>query len=202
MDIPQRTIFRGDVERCKALVGDARRVMWILENMMKQRGLQQHVIRMEPYPGAMITCSKVFGARTMTIRTPTGGHEVQEEEKICICNCNLSEGWILEVQETDIDGAQLYTVMACNNAGRAYKRHENVLASDFTLYEPAQKVMLTPYNTMSYLCCSLPDGPSGCRPLKSELETDDEDWRTTYRILPWCALNVPKLVDKSRFKSG
>ena len=202
MQIPQRTIFKGDVERCKALVGDARRVMHILENMMELRGLQQLVIRMAPYPGALITCSKVFGLRTATIETPMRGQEVQAEEKICICNCNLSEGWILEVQDTDIDGAQLYTVMACNSFGRAYRRYENVLASDFTVYEPAQKVLLTPYNTMAYLCCSEPTGPRGCSPVKSEEDTSHEDWRSTYRILPWCALNVPKLVDKSRFRSG
>ena len=197
-----RIIPVGDKFKSRQLIPDGYRVMRILENMMRLRKLDQLTIRMEPYPGAMIVCSKVFGARTMTIHTSGGGQEAQADEKICICNCNLSEGWILEVQDADIDGARLYTVMACNNYGRAYKRYEDVLASDFTLYEPAQKVLLIPYNTMAYLCCSSPTGPRGCSPVKSEQATSHEDWRSTYRILPWCALNVPKLVDKSRFRSG
>lgn len=176
--------------------------MLILENMMRMRKLNQLTVRMEPYPGAMITCSKVFGMRTMIIDTVTDKRVSLPEEKICICNCNLSEGWILKVQDQKINEAQLYTVMACNSNGRAYRRHENILASDFTLYEVAQKVLLVPYNAMAYLCCSAPSGATGCSPTRSQHLTEHEDWRTTYRVLPWCALNVPKLVDKSRWNHG
>ena len=176
--------------------------MMILENMMRLRKLDQLTIRMEPYPGALIICSKVFGSKTTEIITLGGAKGEERQERVCICNCNLSEGWILEVLEESIGSAQLYNVMACNNRGKAYVKYENILASDFTLYEVGQQVLLTPYNTMAYLCCSTPTGVTGCNPLVSTLEMSDEDWRTTYLILPWCAFTLPRSLDSRRWRSG
>ena len=99
-----------------------------------------------------------------------------------------------------IDGAQLYTIMACNYDGTAYMPYPDVLASDFTPYEVGQKVVMIPYKQMAYLCCTDKTGGTdkvrGCSPyiIEDEYTKDDDEWRTKYRILPWCALTIPMKI--------
>lgn len=193
---PIKYIFDRTDQESQALVGTARRAMMILESLMAFQGLEQYSYSIEPYPGALIICSKVFGSRQIRILTGGKRRKVRLPQEECICTCNFTTGFIFEVEadNLDKDGANvtpLYTVLACIGK-RAYRIFEHTLASDFTKYEEGQKVVLIPYQGMSYLCCGTPAGPTGCRPQKSEVDISHDDWRTTYRIIPWCGLKIPK----------
>lgn len=164
---------------------------------MKKRRLDQHIIRVLTGDGALIICSKIFGIKTTTISIGAQYLPPLPVEYKCLCGCNYTEGWVVEVQEDTLEdeGSTLYTVMACYNEAR-YIMVKDVIASDFTPYEAGWPVLLVPYNAMSYLCCDVPTGATGCKPTKStELRTSD-DWRTTLRIIPWCAIRVPKWRQK------
>lgn len=193
--IPVKFNYHGDRQEGESLKGQANRIMLILENMMRS-GLQQHLIRFIPYDGALIVARKHFGTRTIDIYTGGKEQEVQPKPQVCICNCNISVGWVLEVQEETINGAPLYVVMACNFDGTAYIPYHNVLATDFTPYEVSQKVLLAPYNQMGYLCCvDKVTLPRGCQPIVTEDAVATGTWRTTYRILPYCAMRIPTLLN-------
>lgn len=197
MEPPVKYIFHGDRQRCEALRGQAKRVSLILDNIMSSGRLKQHSIKLVPYPGALIVASKFFGTRIVDIYIGLPQEEEKVIEKRCLCNCNFSTGYIFEIQPETIDVAQLYTVMACVGTTR-YALFKNILASDFTAYELYQKVILIPYNQMRYLCCTADRTGSsrGCSPIVSQVATSEDNWRTTYRIIPWCALRVPKWVAK------
>jgi hypothetical protein len=201
--VPVKILFRGDHLKSEALLGEANRVMYVLENMMQLRGLQQHRIRMAPYPGAMIVCSKVFNRRTIEIDTGGGGKKYFYKTQECLCTCSFAEGYILEIQQGNsahIGAAQLYTVMACKK--RTYVPIRNVLATDFTEYMRAQKVVLVAYNTFAFTCCSDGTGgggATGCAPEKSRLDFHDDEWRTTFRILPWNAFPLAKWLNKKEY---
>jgi len=204
MDIPVQTRMHGDRRACEELVGQARRIMFILETIMNNGGLEQNHIRFIPYDGAMIHAQKFWGTRIVDIYAGAEVISTLQEQKICPCNCNISVGWILEVQNDTIQGAPLYTVMACNANGTAYIPYYDVLASDWTKYIVGQKIIMIPYNAMSYLCCSMLGGDgsaTGCTPIKTTYEKDSEDWRVTYRILPWCAMRVPILINQNEWRT-
>jgi len=200
--------YHGDTQACEDLRGQAQQVMLILENMMRLRKLDQHLIRFTPYDGALIVARKFFGTKIIDIyvNQPPPDDSIPGKV-ICLCNCNFSVGWIMEVpQGSNINDAQLYTVMACNNRGTSYKRYENVLASDWTNYAVGDRVIMIPYNSMAYLCCTDPAGGvdrvRGCTPSVSGEETVSQAWRTTYRIVPICALMTPMKVDARRFHTN
>lgn len=181
---------------CLSLMGEARRLMVILENMMALRRLQQHSIRVQPYDGAWVICSKVFGQKTIEIKI--GGVVTAPNEKPpeCFCGCGYTTGWVVKLQDDPLsdDGSLLYTVMACF-AEKHYIIVRDVLASDFTIYGTGWPVIMVPYIGMSYLCCTDKfdgGGATGCRPMKTTETIDSENWRTSYRIVPWCALKIPK----------
>ena len=189
-----RIIFSGDTEKCKALIGNARRVMWLLRNMMKLRGLQQLSIRMTPYPGAVIICSKVFGLRTTEIIVSRVGPPEEPPEWRCLCNCNFAFGIILEEQDTLLDDKYpLYTVLVCRKK-TLYSIERDILPSDWSKYIPGQKVILIPYNEMLYTCCSGEIAATGCSPIKTEEQMDSEDWRTKMRIIPWRGFRLKKWI--------
>jgi len=193
MIIPEKIVFDGPDDECFRRIGAARRIMHILENMMALRRIDQHIVRVLTGDGALITCSKIFGVRKTVITVGPGIEKIIPAKRKCLCGCNYTEGWIFRVNTTNLedDGSTLYDVMACYNEDR-YILVKDVIASDFTIYEEAWPVLMVPYNQMAYLCCDVPTGSTGCKPIKSlELRTD-ADWRTTYRIIPWCALRVPK----------
>lgn len=183
---------------CDALRGQGRRILGILETIMATGNQKQNLIRFIPYPGAIIIAREFFGTRIVDIYAGVEPPLLpQPIQRICICNCNLSMGWIIEVQSNTLDDVPLYNVMACNNDGTAYIPYPDTLASDFTKYVEGQKVLLLAYKEMAYICCTNKTGGEnkvrGCTPYKVNdgLVKDDDDWRTIYRILPWCALNVP-----------
>ena len=204
-----RIIPVGDTFKSRQLIPDGRRVMLILENMMRLRNLDQLTIRMEPYPGALITCSKVFGAKTMTIRTPTvGGAREESPQRWCLCNCNFAAGFVLKTRDEKLDDTiSLYDVMVCQGSDR-YMLIENVLASDFTLYEDGQSVLVIPYYNMGFLCCTSGNGlVTGCRVDRSLQGEDgrpitDEEWRSAIRIIPWCGFTLPKWTRKKLRNNG
>lgn len=202
--IPVKHRLHGSRQACEALMGQARRVMLILENMMRLNGNKQQEIRFVPYDGAMIIARQFFGTRVIDIFAGSlPPPPLLAPEKVCLCNCNFSVGWILEEQVEMVNGSQLYTVAACNNKGKVYIPYTDVLASDFSPYEVGQRVIMIPYNTMAYLCCTDKTGGEsqlrGCSPLVSEDSIDSESWRTAYRILPWCAVRVPKKMLKGKW---
>lgn len=201
MEGPTRTIFNGDDSECFLHLGNARRVMHILENRMELGGLDQLSMRVYPRDDVEIKCSKMFGQKTIEITVGRKVEEVKPPMRECLCGCNFTTGWVMEVQPDQLedDGSTLYTVAACFK-GERYIVVKDVLASDHTQYDTGWPVLMIPYIGMSFLCCSATDGSggsTGCRPMKStELITSD-NWRTTYRIVPWCALAVPRWRQKN-----
>lgn len=199
MKPPVKYNLHGDRTLCKQLeLAHGRRIVGILETIMVTGKQQQNLIRFTPFDGAMIIAREFFGTRVVDIYAGVEPPPPpQQNPRICICNCTLSMGWILEVQADTLDDIPLYTVMACNLEGTAYVPYRDTLASDFTEYVEGQRVLLLPYKEMAYICCSDKSGGAakvrGCTPYRVDdgLIKSDDEWRTTYRILPWCALNIP-----------
>lgn len=194
-----RYIYDRTSVESHALIGNANRVMLILQNMMRLNKWDQYSITMEPYPGALIKCSQRFGKGTIEIVTGITGDMQDDQLRHCLCNCNFTVGWILRLQSETVQGdAQMYTVMACQGA-RKYTMVENVLASDFTEYTVGFPVVLIPYNSMAFLCCAGGGGvPTGCSKVDSQYGLDSDLWRASLRIIPWCAIGLPKWLPGAR----
>lgn len=193
LEIPIRYSFSGDVDKARELQGIGKKMMHMLQRSASFQFLSYH-----KYPdlvfadGSKITCSLNHGIREVHIYRPKGGGASKEKKKECLCNCGFSVGQVVAVREETIDDAPLYDVIACNNE-TDYVYYENILASDWTPYEIDDVVLLTPYNNALYACCSdLVSTPQGCSPEVSTFATSSNDWRTTYRIIPWCAVTLPK----------
>lgn len=203
-NIPVKYIFHGDRQDGEALRGQARRIVTVLDNMVRTGAVNDQILRFSPGDGSLIVARKSFGRTVVDVYTKEVAPQPEEPKpKICPCNCNVSLGWVLEVQDDDINGAPLYTVMACNNDGRAYVPYYNILASDWSKYVVGQPVLLVPYQSMAYICCTDKTGGSslvrGCSPIVSTELLSAASWRTTYRILPWCAFAAPNKLDPSRW---
>jgi len=104
----------------------------------------------------------------------------------------------------------IYSVEVCQQ-GKSYVVFENIIGTDFTPWEVGQKVIVMAYNAFMFSCCTperllLPGfeyfQATGCEgipdtgfiatdenPSPAEI-MDDWDWRTSYRILPLCALPI------------
>jgi hypothetical protein len=194
MTVPVKIIIKGDRVRGESLLAMGARQMAKLENLMQFQSLDQYTIRYQNSDGDTIVSSSIFGLRTTEITTSGGGGGGKGYTKQCLCNCNFTHGYIKEVKPDKIeDFWQLYDVLVCKGK-RVYVLYEDILASDFTVYEEKQKVILIPYNTMSFNCCEGGGGASGCAPKKSEEQVQSEDWRTTLRIIPWCGFSLPKWI--------
>ena len=96
---------------------------------------------------------------------------------------------------------------------RLFVGFENIIGSDFTPWQVGQQVIVMAYNRFLFGCCLESVemiGPeyaifsaTGClgevdttrylNPTHPEygVNIDDHDWRTTFRIIPFCALDVP-----------
>lgn len=194
-------IFRydGDLIACDALRGNGARVMSILENLMSFRHLDQYNMTLIPYPGASIHASKAFGLRVVTINAGVAPAPVEPAVKrSCLCNCNFTVGWVFKVQEEMLEEViPLYTVMACQNE-KKYVLVENVLASDWTIYAEFMPVVMVPYYQMAFLCCSGDKSrATGCKKQDHyENNINNDIWRTSLRIVPWCAVGLPKWMEK------
>ena len=188
-----RFIPRGDYQDCLRLRGRANQIMAVLEQRMRLGNLKQLSMVVDLPNVGTIKCSNIFGQRIIEVWLPGINEEQVTETKICICNCNFTTGWIVSVQEETIDGAPLYTVMACQG-GTRYTLVENVLASDWTVYEVMSPVVLVPYYNMSFLCClGNREAPTGCNKLDyADGGIESDDWRASLRIVPWCGVGLPK----------
>lgn len=197
-----KIIINGDRVIASAYLRVARYEMDLLEQDMARNNIEigQRNPKVVSATGVTVQVKKRFGDRFITIDVPAGVGGIKKPERICLCNCNFTVGWIVRQQEDVIDGALLYTVMSCEYK-RNFTRHEDVLASDWTKYLPGQTVLLVPYHRMAYLCCEDrrmlygEDLGYGCRGIRSEEDKDDEEWRTVYRIIPYMARFIPRWIE-------
>lgn len=98
MEIPVRWVYDRNSQESKALIGDGRRGMALLERLMQLRRLAQLSLIIEPYPGALIKVSKVFGIRSIEIvvtRQPID--RVGFERKECLCLPHFAMGIVQTV---------------------------------------------------------------------------------------------------------
>lgn len=203
MIFPIQYKYHPDTDEGRRLKGQGKRIMIILESMMNSDKSENQTIKFCPYDGSLIVAHKFFGQRVVDIYTQIKPQPMSEDEKpICLCNCNFSIGWVLELQAETINGAPLYTVMACNNKGTAFVPYKDVLASDWTPYVVGDQIAMVPYYAMSFICCvdkTGAGGPRGCKPTVSTVTTDQDEWRTAYRIVPLCTSSMPMKVEKGRW---
>ncbi len=195
MIVPVNPTYSGNEVAAKALTRVALAEMDKTERLMEFQGLQQWSRIVDFAPGVVITTSKCFGLRQVHIDVAQAGGGEEQIENICLCNCNFAFGVIIEEQENPLenDGSKLYTVLVCRNK-RGYVIEKDLLATDFSPYLPGEKVILIPYNEALYRCCENLYLPTGCKPLKSELDIAEDDWRTTMRIVPWRAFTLKKWI--------
>jgi len=98
MIVPTKIVIQGDKVRGSAFIGDGHRYMALLENLMSFQKLSQYSIRVTHQPGVTIHCSKVFGAKTVTIHTEGGGNQKRVIHGAeCWCFPHFSFGIVLEV---------------------------------------------------------------------------------------------------------
>ena len=195
MTIPVKIVAYGPSELTRIWTGRGRKEMRLLEESLTYSNLPTGVREVEVNDDVFIRCTVTYGLRVIEIRAFPSGDGRERYSVVCPCNCNFSLGFVRDVLPDQLEGATLYNVLACTQKDR-YVLRRNILASDFTPYTRGQKVMLVPYLRMNYLCCSgSTDGASGCRPIVDRREDiSEEAWRTTYRIVPWCASPVPKII--------
>ena len=199
--IPVKVVVNGDLASGKVYIGEAKSQLAILKKQ-QSLGLRDEIRRVSLSPGVSVTCISDIRGDFIILNAGVGWREEEEKVikeilRICVCNCNFSTGFVIEVTGTlddDPDGPNLYSVAACNNE-KYYVLYENILASDFTIYEPGDKVVLIPYNASNYSCCTGQNTATGCQPVKSEFDITSDSWRTTYRIIPWCSAIIPKWVE-------
>lgn len=196
--IPLKVVFAGDEVYGRMLTGLAKGQMGILKRQ-RELGLKNTSREVSPFPGVLIECfAGATPEHVVVTVTPQGVAAMQvlheEIERACICNCNFSAGVVIELTG-DLDDANLYSVAVCHNK-TAYSLYENVLASDFTIYESGEKVIVIPYNLNTFLCCTGGQNATGCNPKKSAEPFESDTWRTTYRIIPWCGLPLPRWIER------
>ena len=193
--IPISFTFSGDESAAKSLLRLARKEMDKTTVSMGFQGLQQLKRVVDVAPGITITTHQHFGIRRVNIHVEPKRGGDERVQFICLCNCNFSFGIIVEEQTDKLsgDGSTLYTVLVCHNK-TGYVVVKDALASDFSKYIVGQKVLVMPYNEMLYTCCNKTYTATGCMPVKSEELIDDDAWRATVRILPWCAFVLQKWI--------
>lgn len=198
--VAPKIVLRGDKELAKTFIGVASSIMQSLEESMSYRDLKQDHRYFEPFPGALIKCSVVFGLRTILIVIPLHVGKRIRKGLECFCNCNFTVGKIVEQtgtldNRTGYGKVPVYSVIACNKKSR-YRLFQNCIASDFTKYINGQKVVLIAYNDFDYLCCTALAPPTACSPILSTFDVSHDNWRTTYRIIPWNGFRLKKWIDK------
>jgi len=192
-----KIIVTGNIAVAKAYIGEAKSQMAILKRRLAL-GLKDEKRPVSLSPNVSVMCiSDIRGDFIILAAGVTSGFGQEEIKKVlrklCVCNCAFSTGVIVAITGT-LDEANLYSVAVCNNE-KYYALYENILASDFTIYVPGQKVIVIPYNENEYTCCTTRRGATGCEPRKSTVSFEDDAWRTTYRIIPWCGIGIPKWVE-------
>lgn len=193
-------VLLGDKELAKTFIGFANSIMQRLEESMQYEDLKQDYRYVEPFPGALIKCSIVFGIKSITIDIPFEVSAKIRRGLECLCTCNFTTGKIIEQtgtldNKTGYGEIPLYAVLACHKKV-TYKIYENCMASDFTPYISGQKVILVPYNGADMTCCTETPIATACSPLPSTHDISNDDWRTTYRIIPWNGFILRKWINE------
>jgi hypothetical protein len=159
MNFPVRFIPEGNHAECLRLRGEANRLMFVLEDIMQLRGLDQYSIMIEPYVGATIECSKIFGRRT--IRISAGSRKITYEKKTgveCFCAPHFAFAIITGVTPLDPDPEDpvavaahhellihgmkyLYTADVCT--GKGFVTVEDIVSAGWERYYVGQFVLVT-----------------------------------------------------------
>lgn len=202
MLIPTKIIFKGDIDRCKSVLGIARSRLVLLHDRLKrsngmlQQGWQRPITLIT---GETIRLAVSFNTSIIEIlaesRAGAQPQEVQAPTQKCFCDCNISLAIIISIADEMKHGLQWMSLIACNNK-TSYVGYENIIASDFTRYEPGQKVIVIAYNGFVYNCASISNtsGVTGCAPQVSVYQPNVPAWLTTYRVIPLCGLLIPKWI--------
>jgi hypothetical protein len=200
MIIPTKIIFRGDIDRCKSVLGIARSRLFVFQERLKrsngliQQGWQRPI---NLITGEVIRLAVSFNTSVIEIIAegygPDKSYKLQEEGRKCFCDCNISLGIIIKIAEELKHSIQWIDVIACNHE-KLYVVYENIIPSDFTRYEPGQKVIVMAYYDFLYDCKNKIFSSTGCSPKKHAEIPENDTWRTTYRIVPLCALTIPQWI--------
>ena len=198
-EIPIGVSLVGDIPRCYQYIGLAKSQLDILERQLSFQEINVGARSVKPFSGVTIKAWTCFNYRKVSIYVDPL-EDVPEKPKDkpkkreCFCNCSFSVGKVLSVSDDTIDDAPLYDVVACNGSGEDsdYYIFTNTLATDFTKYLEGDTVILIPYNENLFSCCTETVWPTGCNPKRSEYDTSNDEWRTTYRIAPWSGAIIPQ----------
>jgi hypothetical protein len=200
IEIPIKVVRHGDNVVASKYVHHGKRLMVILERLMDFQGLRQCKMRKEIEPGVIVEASKIFGLRKIDIYV--GGEKERKYKEVveCPCNDDFALGFIVELCEDLLDDEfQLYNVAVCSMKYH-YVLRENILPSDFTKYKEFQQVILIPYNFAIFQSYAVNSGfgivATGCLPVRPLNALSDEEWRTIMRIIPWCAVDLPKWIKR------
>jgi hypothetical protein len=181
--------------------GYANNLMTILEERNPKLWIDK--ISKSPEPGVIVNCTitRNFDFKvTNRIIDIIFEDDVKDDDAKyfkCFCNCNFSNGYVVEVNETEDPLITYYTVLGCKKKNN-YRIYINILANDFTLYEEGQHILLMSYNEFDYNCCRTQINAVGCSAIESEEDVGSEDWRTTYRILAVCPKGLLRWYDEVR----
>lgn len=186
--------LNGDKDECMAWLAFAKTKSYYLADYMKKAGLAQAEKNISPQPGVDIKYFKRFNMEKIIINVDSragGKRRIQR----CVCNCNFSVGQITEVTAVDGQDFDLLNVLCCKEK-ESFVIYEDIIGSDFTPWELNQVVVVMAYNDFLYDCYNSNFNATGCSPTIYEgADALEDDWRTTYRVVPFCGLKIPKWVE-------
>ena len=176
--MPKTTRFiydRGNPEHNR-LIGVSKSFLHVTREVARVRGLDQYTQRFAPYPGALVTCSVIFGSEHVKIETGVKLPEMPIDDVICFGNASCALAYVVSVVGIDIDptGTEvegicgtpipygfeypeyyycstglLYNVAVCGIDKGLYYYKENVASSDFMPRCPGSQVIVAVTQTTS-----------------------------------------------------
>lgn len=174
-----------------ALIGYGRKRLRELHRDMGFQNLKTYSNRIDLVSGYSIITTSSQGINKIIILSPSdkkGGSAVEYE---CFCNCNFAVGQIKEI--IPIAGLDYLQIFICQKD--KYVLFENILANDFTPWRVNDVVLVMAYNGFLYDCDMSNFDATACTPIKDTVnEVTSEDWRTTFRVLPFCSLSLVKWI--------
>ncbi len=202
--IPRKIVVHGDLTRGMTFLGRAEKMIPVLTESLSYNNKKIGSQTLNLGHGEKIVCKSCWGVQEIHIYV-NGSSQGQKVDKFeCICNCNMSTGMVLLVE--DIAGSRFVkslTVSVCFEEDK-YRIYKNILGSDFTPWVEGMKVVVMAYNDFLFDCYNMNFNATGCVPLVDIVNvphtpdaTDSlpaAQWRTTYRVIPMCALGIPKWI--------
>jgi hypothetical protein len=198
MIIPTKIILHGDRARCQSVLGVARSRLALLQERLQRSGGMVKQGWQQPLQlttGETVNLAVSFNTSIIEIFAPhyepifaaPAVGMVSE----CFCKCDIALGVVIYVPDLPVHGVYLLKVEVCNRD--KYLLYENIIASDFTRYVVGQQVLVMAYNDFEFNCFAGEYTATGCDPIVNPAETvEDVSWRTTYRIIPVCAAQIPR----------